>query len=305
MAHLVSKPAILAATGAAVLAGVGLYTWQVSRRPSGLEIFFFNTKGAPAILVRTPDDRRLLIDGGANADIIRQISRVLPFYSRRVDELMLTTTDTKHVGGLIEVAKRYEVSRVYEPLSEGTSVMTPDDLPSMDFFQALLRKQKISPIKLVREQEIIPGHGLVSGEVTDVSVEILFPRPVGEFAYSTASPPQIVWRLRYGQTSLVFLGGASSKVQKSLVPDLIPTDILVISRNPASGNLVPAVLTATAPTDIVFSRSPSITGSSRSSKTAVPDPLAGFMPDRQFNIQTTEIIHIVSDGRQIKINKNP
>ena len=302
MAYSIAKPAVLTMAGVAVLSSAGFYTWRVSERPPGLEIFVFNTPGSPAVFLRTPDDRRILIDGGANADIIRRLSKVLPFYSRRVDEVILTLPDTKHLGGLIETVKRYRVSRAYLPAETDTVIASADDEAPLDFFRELTEQQKVPVERVGRGQELVLGHGLSGGAVLDVRLEVLFPLPASEFVYSSASPPQIIWRLVYGETSLLFMGGASRKIQKRLSADIARTDVLIFSRNPDAGNLEPLLLNKAAPTFLVFSRSASY---ARIRTAASPDLLAGFMYDHQFNIQIDDSLHIVANGQQVEINKSP
>lgn len=112
---------ILIPTAAAALlaAGVATYAWHESRRPSMLEAYVFDTSGMPAIFIRTEDDRRFLVGGGANADIVHRLTEILPFYSRRIDEIVAVNDDPRNVTGLIEVVNRYEVRAV--SLADATS----------------------------------------------------------------------------------------------------------------------------------------------------------------------------------------
>ena len=111
-----TKPFIIAALAtAATLAGIGGYAYIESNRPAVLELFIFNTPGNPAIFIRTPNDKRILINGGSNSEIIERISGILPFYSRRIDMVIATNDDPKNTTGLIDVIDRYSVDKVVLP----------------------------------------------------------------------------------------------------------------------------------------------------------------------------------------------
>ncbi|HEX7724744.1 MAG TPA: hypothetical protein VF438_03365 [Candidatus Paceibacterota bacterium] len=98
--------------GCLVVASIGIYVWRTSVRPPLFELYVFDTPGAPSLFIRTEDDRRILVHGGANADIVTRLTDLLPFYSRRIDQIVALDDDPKHVTGLIEVLNRYAVGSV-------------------------------------------------------------------------------------------------------------------------------------------------------------------------------------------------
>ena len=114
IAHMIAaarKALKISAVAAALAAGVGGLAWAQSARPHRFELSVFATPGSPSLFVRTADDERILIDGGANAEIVRRLTAILPFYSRRIDLVVSTGDDPKRAVGLIEVARRYSVAR--------------------------------------------------------------------------------------------------------------------------------------------------------------------------------------------------
>lgn len=99
-------------TGLCISAGVAAYVWHISVRTPAFELFVFDTPGAPSLFIRTKDDRRILVHGGANSDVVRRVTELLPFYSRRIDTLVALDDDPKHVTGLIEMVGRYDIRSV-------------------------------------------------------------------------------------------------------------------------------------------------------------------------------------------------
>ena len=105
-----------AVAGAAVSSvGLGAYVWHEQSRPAVLEVYLFSLKGAPGAFIRTPEDKRVLINGGANSDVIQEITKILPFYSRRIDMVIATKDDADHVSGLVDIVSRYSVGGAYIP----------------------------------------------------------------------------------------------------------------------------------------------------------------------------------------------
>jgi len=89
-----------------------------------LEVTFFETDRGDMILVETPDGRRALIDGGRDVvGATAALGRVLPFWERGIDVLVLTHPDADHVGGLIDVLDRYKVGVVVETTASADSAV--------------------------------------------------------------------------------------------------------------------------------------------------------------------------------------
>lgn len=176
------------------IAAIAAFTWWQGRREAPFEMYVFDTPGAPSALVRTPNDRRILINGGSNSDIVRRITRVLPFYSRRIDLVIATEADGKHASGLIDILDRYDVGRAVGLASSADTVYKA--------FQKAANGL----------DEVVAGDVL---ELDDaVTAEVLFPLPPERFKYSNASQPQLILRIRFGETSFVIAGQATDKILK-------------------------------------------------------------------------------------------
>ena len=68
-----------------------------------------------AILIRTPDDKTILIDGGLDATSLGQeLDSWLPSWQRSLDAVLLTTPRQDHLNGLLDVVKRYSIGEVID-----------------------------------------------------------------------------------------------------------------------------------------------------------------------------------------------
>lgn len=75
-------------------------------------VWFLDVGQGDAIFVRVSTGETILIDGGPDDAVLRELSDVLPFFERRIDLVVLTHPHADHINGLVEVLKRYEVGRV-------------------------------------------------------------------------------------------------------------------------------------------------------------------------------------------------
>ena len=81
---------------------------------SGLMVAFLDVGQGDAILIETSTGRQILIDGGPNKKVLQELSKIMPFYDRSIDVVIVTHPDGDHIGGLPEVLKRYNVDLVIE-----------------------------------------------------------------------------------------------------------------------------------------------------------------------------------------------
>ncbi|MBU6231300.1 hypothetical protein KGP36_01425 [Patescibacteria group bacterium] len=275
----ISSGTAIAAAAAAMALGLAGYYWHEQSRPRVLEIFVFDLSSGRAMLLRTPNDRRILVDGGGNGDIMSELSSVLPFYSRRIDAVIATGADAKETVGLVDALKRYDVGDLYLPAvtAEGGD----------DTYKALLDEAS---------SKKVPVHGLAAGDsiVLDerVGMEALFPAPSGSFAYSKSSSPELLFRISYGATSALFMGAATPKVQKFVASSakVLKSDVLIVSQSAIQSNMAAKFTEAVSPAYLIYAKAPGGTAKSQ------PVP-AGI----GFNIKEKGTMKIVSDGGEIRV----
>lgn len=101
-----------------VLGLVAVLVWAaVYALPDGkLHIYFLDVGQGDAILLRTPQGRTVLIDGGADPRLLTsRLGQVLPFWQRHIDLVIATHADQDHLGGLLGLGKRYRIAQAIEP----------------------------------------------------------------------------------------------------------------------------------------------------------------------------------------------
>jgi competence protein ComEC len=173
---------------------------NVFKDRSHLKVYFLNVGQGDSIFVDAPNGNQLLIDGGPDKSVLRELGKVMSFFDRSIDVVMETHPDADHIGGLPEVFNRYDVGLFMEP--------GVDSKNSIDDEIERIRKEKgIQSILARRGMRINMGSGVV--------FDVLFPdKDVSNFETNTAS---IVGQLKYGNTSVMLTGDSPKKIEDYLV----------------------------------------------------------------------------------------
>ncbi len=77
-----------------------------------LEIHFIDVGQGDGILIKTPNDETIIIDGGPYDDFSKKISAKLPYRKRNIDLLVITHAHQDHYLGLINVLENYRVDNI-------------------------------------------------------------------------------------------------------------------------------------------------------------------------------------------------
>src|SRR3989344_5093625 len=98
-----------------------IFVWYavLTETRTGLKVAFLNVGQGDAIFVEAPNGNQVLIDGGPNKSVLRELSKQMPFYDRTIDAVILTHPHLDHYAGLNEVMKKYKISLKMDP---GTKV---------------------------------------------------------------------------------------------------------------------------------------------------------------------------------------
>ena len=100
-----------------LLATSCLFVWYLVAIESShaLRVYFLDVGQGDAIFIETPNGNQILIDGGpSNGKVVKELSKIMPFYDRSIDLVMASHPHADHIGGLNEIFKRYKISLVVD-----------------------------------------------------------------------------------------------------------------------------------------------------------------------------------------------
>lgn len=195
-----------------VIALVVFFFWFVlkeitlSPKASGvLEVSFLDIGQGDATFIESPSGVQVLVDGGRNdRAVLRELPKVMGFFDRNIDMVVATHPDSDHIGGLIDVLKRYDVD---------TILMTNNvnDTPAYGAFMVEVEREGATILEAKRGQV----YDLGVGGAGSTTLTILFPdRDVEHLESNTSS---IVARLSYGEADLLLTGDSPSAIERYLV----------------------------------------------------------------------------------------
>lgn len=89
-----------------------------------LTVAFLDVGQGDAIFVETPDGVQLLIDGGPDAGVLREVSKVVPFWDRTIDVVLATHPDKDHIGGLVDILGRYQIAEIFRTENQSDTAVS-------------------------------------------------------------------------------------------------------------------------------------------------------------------------------------
>lgn len=202
----------------ALLAGAGFVWYAVFwESRNGLTVAFLDAGQGDAIFIQAENGNQILIDAGPNKSVLRELGKVMPFYDRSIDMLILTHPDLDHIGGGPEILKRFNVGLIMAP---DVSSQSP----------AYAELEKIRKEKNIREIAATRGVKIIIDE--NSFMDILF--PLREVANLDDNDMSVVAKLVYGKNSYLFTGDSPKKIENYLVylaPKDLDVDVLKIGHH--------------------------------------------------------------------------
>jgi competence protein ComEC len=168
-----------------------------------LKVNFLDVGQGDAIFIETLNKKQMLIDGGPDLSILEKLGRIIPFYDRYIDVVLLSHPEQDHLNGLIEVLKRYDV---------GVIVMTGivRDTEQYKEFADLIENKEI-PIYIAYN-----GGMINFGDNIDFNILYPFENMSGK-NLSDSNNYSVVGRLIYKNFSALFTGDIEKSVENKLI----------------------------------------------------------------------------------------
>ncbi|MFA5886778.1 MAG: MBL fold metallo-hydrolase [Patescibacteria group bacterium] len=164
-----------------------------------LAVTFLDVGQGDSVLIKTPTDRIILIDGGPDNKILRRLGDFLPFYRRQLDYLIFSHYHDDHITGLIEIIRRYKVKHLIYAPSDYRS-------PVLEELLAVIKAQDIPTTILTSRQQLFFSAAC--------SLDLLNPRVLGVKKNENNS---LIANLNCQGQKFLLAGDNSSQVEQALL----------------------------------------------------------------------------------------
>lgn len=200
-----------------------------------LRVVLLDVGQGDAILVTTPGNQQVLIDGGPDLRVLERLGEEMPFGDRRIELMMLSHTDADHVTGLVEVLRRYEVGKV---LMTGVA----RDTTIYQAFLDAVRENGTQVIVADADHDLDLGAGVLLDILSPV--ESLFGKEVKE-----PNNASIVAKLVWKEHEILLTGDVEQEVEEEMLREGLDlrADILKVPHHGSKTSSSEAFLLAVDP----------------------------------------------------------
>ncbi len=175
-----------------------LTTLAITTFPDGkLHVYFLDIGQGDSIMIQTPSNYKILVDGGPNRRVLTQVGKVLPFWDKKIDLLISTNPDKDHIEGLNSILEDYIVDKIW--LSKDTN--------TTQSFEKLIAN--IEKFKIEADAPVVGDH-IIVGDGSEIWV--LWPK-TRDPQVPTINEGSIVVLLKYKEFTTLLTGDAESTTQ--------------------------------------------------------------------------------------------
>ncbi len=171
--------------------------------PPQLKVSFFDIGQGDAALVTLPDKENILIDGGPDKNVIYKLDKYLPNQNRTIDLMILTHPDSDHLNGLVEVLKRFTVSKIfYTGVSDSNRVYRE--------WQEIIKNKNI-PVLIFNGPEQL--------ELSEnIFLKFFWPeKNINGQSLKDDNLGSLAFKLSFGKISFLFTGDINQNIEKKIL----------------------------------------------------------------------------------------
>jgi len=195
-----------------------VFVWRfVFGLNNNLKVIFFDIGQGDSIFIETPTKHQILIDGGPSNSTIEKLGKVMPFWDKTLDVVVLTHPDYDHLRGLLDILDYYKVENIIwtSELSQGKT---------FEAWQEKIKKEKAS-IYFAKAGMKITTY--------QTKIDILYPAELPRKNSKNNNDTSIVARMVFGQTEFFFSGDINREIEQEIVlgGHNILSDVLKVSHH--------------------------------------------------------------------------
>lgn len=196
-----------------------------------LSIRFLDVGQGDATFFEFKNGEQMLVDCSKDRRVMHKLGKVMPFYDRTLEYLMITHPDLDHYGGCVDLLKRLKVEYVF---------YNGFDKDDSKFFKAFQKQieQENTKFYEIREQRTI--------NIASSSIKFLFPdkdidknKKLMKDNKLDSNNSSLVFSLKYGKIKLLMTGDAEKPMERYLFQnyrDELDADIYKMGHHGSAGS---------------------------------------------------------------------
>jgi competence protein ComEC len=239
-----SKRALLTLLAVGALLALNGFVLQQLLVPAAhpLRVSFLDVGQGDSIFIESPTGIQMLIDGGPDRAVVREIPKLTGPLDRDIDLIVMTHPDKDHIAGLPDVFEKYEVSKLMSPNLAGDTDTYSRVVASIE------EEVGLEAYVAKRGQRIHLGGGAYA--------DVLYPdKDVSRLRVTNDA--SIVLHVVYGKTSFMLTGDLPSTIEDTLArevaPELLQSTVLKAGHHGSKYSTSDAWLTVVASDVVVIS----------------------------------------------------
>lgn len=219
--------------GIVATSGFLFFSTDTADSNSVLAVHFLDVGQGDAIFIETPDQVQILIDGGPDGSVLRELGEVMSMFDKTIDVVLATHNDKDHIGGLVDVLARYQVSVIMQTNNQS------DTSVGQQFF----KKTEAERASVIYP---IAGERYILGASTTLTIF----SPAGDVSNHESNPSSIVAKLEYGNTSFFLTGDAPDRIEEYLASayqDELKSTVLKLGHHGSRTSTSPVFIASVLP----------------------------------------------------------
>lgn len=183
---------------------VGLIQYQRSfTEGDTLTVAFLDVGQGDSIYIRAPNGNDVLVDGGPDDQVIRQLHTVMPPFDRDIGLVIATHPDKDHIAGLSSVFDEFQIA----------TFLQSEIHADTSFDRALADRVAHEPnLRTITARR---GERFILDRKHGIFIDILFPDQ-DTSRFKETNETSIVARLVYGKQSFMLTGDSPASVEQYL-----------------------------------------------------------------------------------------
>jgi beta-lactamase superfamily II metal-dependent hydrolase len=193
-----------------------IYFYEHVHTTNTLQISFIDVGQGDGMLIRTPSNKYIVVDGGISTQTLSYVQEALPYFSKTLDIVIATHPDADHITGLIPLLSYYNVHHiVISPAQSETATFT-------NLMDAVYKEESGGA-------EVHTGNRGDSIDLSDgVTITIVHPKSEVWHGEET-NDESVTTLLTYGERTFLLTGDLPSTYEGDIVRSgTVPRNITVL-----------------------------------------------------------------------------